>query len=137
MNSVNIIGRLGKDPELTYAVGNRDPLAVCRFTVAVQKNKAEEVDFFPVTYFGKRAETIAKYFRKGDQIGVSGRLENSTYKKNDTSYIRTSIIGENFDFCEKKRRKEDAPAMPDLEIDEDGFYNIPEGELPFNMGGTK
>ena len=73
MNQVNLLGRLTKDPELKYGASGT---AFCKFTLAVNRAfKKDEVDFINCTAFGKAAETIAEYVRKGDQFARGGRLQ--------------------------------------------------------------
>ena len=119
MNNVTLIGRMTRDPELRW---NND-LAIVRFTVAINRMK-EGADFIPVVAFGKRAETIEKYFHKGSQIGVQGRLQTGSYKDKDgnTRYT-TDVILENFDFLDKKT---DAPTQ-----EHEGFEAINDDDIPF------
>lgn len=82
MNSVNVIGRLTKDPELRFAAGNGN--AFCRFTVAVpRKYNKDETDFINCIAFGKTAETISQYITKGRQIGVHGEWRTGSYDAQD------------------------------------------------------
>ena len=77
MNRVELIGRLARDPELRYTSG-KDPLAVTRFTLAVDRaGKSDEADFIQVTVFGGTAEFVEKYFVKGLRVGVAGRIQTA------------------------------------------------------------
>jgi single-strand DNA-binding protein len=78
MNSVNIIGRLTKDPEIKTSGENK---TVGTFTLAVDDMHAKEdrADFIRVTVFGALAGLCEKYLRKGFLAGVSGRLRTETY----------------------------------------------------------
>lgn len=103
MNQVNLIGRLTKDPELTYAAGNGT--AICRFTLAVNrprfdKNKPQEADFINCVCFGKRAEAIQKYVFKGNLFRVTGRIQINKYVDQKTQENRwsTDILVEDFEF---------------------------------------
>ena len=75
MNQVTLIGRLVKDPEIVY-VKEKQKLD---FTIAVNSGK-ENVDFIPCTAWGKTAENMAKYLKKGSQICVVGELKNNNYE---------------------------------------------------------
>ena len=90
MNSVCLIGRLARDPELRYA---QTGTAMCRFTVAVdrrlskqkrqeaQANNQPTADFVSCTAFGATAELIANYHKKGSQIGIEGRIQTGSYER--------------------------------------------------------
>ena len=77
MNNVSLVGRLTKDPELrTIGTGN----STVSFTVAVNRqftnaNGEREADFINCVVWGKAAENLAKYCRKGSQIAVEGRIQ--------------------------------------------------------------
>lgn len=74
MNSVILIGRLTKDPELRYTQGSN--LAVATFTLAVDRQKKEgengSADFIRIVVYGKQAENCDKYLAKGRQAAVNG-----------------------------------------------------------------
>jgi len=84
-NSVTLIGRLTRDPELRY-VPSGDPVA--NFSVAVDRpftdSKGEQgVDFIDIVAWKKLAENTAKYTAKGKQVGIQGRLQIRTYETQD------------------------------------------------------
>lgn len=109
MNRVELIGRLARDPELRYTSG-KDPLAVTRFTLAVDRaGKSDEADFIQVTVFGGTAEFVEKYFTKGLRVGVSGRIQTGSYEdKEGRTIFTTEVIGEQVEFADGK--KDAAPA---------------------------
>ena len=81
MNSWCGIGRLVRDPEVRFTQSNKQ---VVSFTIAVNKKfKNDEADFIPVVAWEKTAEFIAKYFRKGQQIAIEGRLQTRSYEDNE------------------------------------------------------
>ena len=105
-NSVSLLGRITKDLELKK-VGEDN--CVVNFNLAINrvtKNDADhpEVDFIPIVAWGKTAENIAKFFSKGDRIGVSGRLQSRVYEDKDSGKNRTVIemVADEFEFIEKK-----------------------------------
>jgi single-strand DNA-binding protein len=77
MNKAILIGRLTKDPEVRYTQSN-EPMAIAHYTLAVNRRFKREgepdADFIPCVVFGKSAEFAEKYFKKGMQIAVSGRI---------------------------------------------------------------
>ena len=79
MNKFEFLGRLTKDPEVRYTSGNNTQ--VTTFTIAVNRRFVaqggeRQSDFFNLTAFGKTAEFCAKYFKKGQQVLVTGRIQN-------------------------------------------------------------
>lgn len=98
MNKVILIGRLTKDPELTYTSGSGN--AVCRFSLAVTRPfKKDETDFINCVAFGKNAETISQYVTKGRQIAINGNIRTGSYDAKDgTRRYTTNINVETFEF---------------------------------------
>lgn len=133
MNKVILMGRLTRSPEVRYSNG-AEPLAVARYTLAVNrrfKRKDEpEADFIPCVAFGKRGEFAEKYFRKGQLVGVIGRLQVRSWEdKEGKKHWTTEVIIEEQHFAESKAAKENGQAPAD------GFYPIDEtvedDDLPF------
>lgn len=121
MNRVDIVGRLTRDVEVRYA----GDTAVARFNVAVdRKGKKGEADFISCVSFGKTAEFLEKYFKKGMRIGLSGRIQTGSYEKDGQKIYTTDVVAEEVEFVESKQNTND------------GFMAIPEDgiteELPFN-----
>ena len=101
MNSVNLTGRLTKDPELRYIPETQN--AVCAFTIAVDRpfSKEKQVDFIKCTVFGKPAENCERFTAKGKLIGVQGRLQTGSYKNKDGATVYTTdVIAEHVEFIE-------------------------------------
>lgn len=135
MNSVQLIGRLTRDPEVRYTDGGA---SIARFSLAVERRFKQEngadADFINIVSFGKTAEFIEKYFHKGMKIALNGRIQTGSYTDKDGKKVYTTdIVAENVEFCESKGTSSNnntpAPAS-------DGdFMNVPDGiddELPFN-----
>lgn len=91
MNSVELIGRLTRDPEVKYSAG-QNQTAVCRFTLAVQREGREGADFVRCVAFGKAAENLAKYKKKGAQIAILGRIQTGSYEDRDGRTVYTTDI---------------------------------------------
>ena len=130
MNSVILIGRLTRDPELRYIPGSGK--AVANFDIAVDRqfSKEKETDFFKVQVWGKMAENCANYLAKGSQAGIRGRLQNRSYetKEGEKRYI-TEIIAEEVQFLGTKgEKKEDNAFKPD---EVDGFRALDDDDVPF------
>lgn len=99
MNSVCLIGRLTRDPELrTFDSGD----ALCSFTLAVNIIK-DKTAFIPIQVYGEKANLMAKTLRKGHQISVQGRLDQDTYtNQNNEKKTVTYVKLDSFDYLEKK-----------------------------------
>ena len=98
MNKVILMGRLTSNPELRYSNG-QNPLAVCRYTLAVDRNGKEKgTDFINCVCFGKAAEFVNSYFKKGLRVAVSGTLQTGSYinKKGDKVYKTDVLTNEHF-----------------------------------------
>ena len=103
MNKITLLGRLTKDVELKL-IGDR-PLA--EFSLAVKRKYKNaqgerETDFFNCKLWGKTAETLQQHTMKGQQLLVSGRVENRTFVNQEGQNVKfTEVIVEEFDFVEK------------------------------------
>ena len=149
MNKVILLGRLTRDPEIRYTQSN-EPLAVARYTLAVNRRFKREnepdADFIPCVSFGKQAEFMEKYFKKGMQIGVTGRLSVRSWDDQQTGQRRwqTEVVVEEQEFTESRsafearatgapRQQSSQQAPPNYEPD--GFSaiadTIDEDDLPF------
>lgn len=104
MNKVILTnGRLTKDVELKEVNG----LQIARFTVAVKRQfKKDEADFINCVAFGKRTETIAKFFEKGSPINIEGRLQTGSYEKDGVKHFTTDVIVDNFEFIAGSKKVE-------------------------------
>lgn len=97
MNHVTLIGRLTKDPEVRYT---QSGTPVGTFTLAVdrrvQKDKPKEADFIPCVVWGKTAEVVGNWCKKGKQVGVEGRIQVRSYDAKDGSkrYVTEVIVSE-------------------------------------------
>ena len=122
MNIHMIHGHLVRDPELTRS---DDPTKDrCKFTVAVDRRYGDESDYFDCIIFGKRADVIEKYFRKGSEILISGEGQIRSYDdKNGVRRKAYQITVSDFNFCGSKK-DDPTPSLPDPtpsfeEVDED------------------
>ena len=99
------MGRLTKDPEIRYTQNN---MPVANFSIAVNSSFAKEsdevkADFFNVIAWNKTGEFVGKYFKKGQQIIVSGRIENRNWTdQQGVKHYATDIIAEEVDFAGSK-----------------------------------
>lgn len=133
MNKVELVGRLTRDVSISMSNGGS---SIARFTIACDRRfKAEgqpTADFINCIAFGKTAEFIEKYFKKGMRIGVSGRIQTGSYEKDGQKIYTTDVVIEEAEFVESKNSNNE---QPQANVGSDGFMDIPEGadeEMPFN-----
>jgi single-strand DNA-binding protein len=126
-----MIGRNTKDIELKQLTSGS---SVIEFSIAVKRsfknaNGEYDSDFFNCVAFSKTAETISRFVKKGDMLGIEGRLQTRSYTNKEGRKINvTEIIVENVEFLQtKKQEEEQTPAEPKWEEIKDPFA---EG-LPF------
>ena len=134
MNNVILIGRLTKDPQLSFSKGKGT--AIAKLTVAVNRMQKDEADFINCVAFGKTAETIGNYMTKGSQIAINGEIRVDNYKKEDGTWVNnTSVLVNRFEFVSGGKQggtpKDVEQQLTDLmgsglEIVEEG-----EGDIPF------
>jgi single-strand DNA-binding protein len=105
MNKYIAIGRLTKDLELKYSANEK---AYATFKLAVARNyvksgEERQSDFIPCKVFDKTAEFMAKYFKKGSQIGIVGRLTSGEYEKDGEKKYSLDITVEEAYFADSKK----------------------------------
>jgi len=128
MNKVILMGRLVREPETRYTQGP-EPITVTKYTLAVNrkfKRQGEtDADFINCVAFGKAGEFAEKYFTKGLQVAVGGRMQVRNWEdKEGRKRVSTDVIVEEQFFADKKKEK----------IEEEGFYPVDESmdeDLPF------
>ena len=122
-NLVILTGRLTKDPELKYSASGT---AYCKFTLAVNRMKKDDpADFIFCSAFGKTAELIAEYVKKGHRLGVQGRLQQDTYEKDGEKISKTGVTVDKIEFLEGKKENETStngePKAEELDPDVSDF----------------
>lgn len=120
LNVVAVQGRLTRDPELRRT---QEGKAVCSFSVAVQRNMADKVvDYIDCVAFGQTAEFLPKYFQKGKELTVQGRLQTRTWTdKEGKNRKSVEVFVDLVNFCGSKAQQANEFVPVDVE----------EGELPF------
>ncbi len=106
MNKVQILGTMTRDCEIRYT---QSGTAIGSFSVAHnEKKKGQDgqyqdvVHFFNVTAWGKTAENINQYFKKGSRILIDGRLDYQSWEKDGQKKSKVGIVVEKFDFIDRK-----------------------------------
>jgi single-strand DNA-binding protein len=105
INSVVLVGRLTKDPELKYTQGG---VAVTRFTLAVNRpfsnqQGQREADFVNCVTWRKQAENMANFLRKGSLTGIEGRIQTSNFDGKDGNRVfMTEVVADSVQFLEPR-----------------------------------
>ena len=167
MNRAILMGRLTRDPDIRYTQGD-NAMCIARYTLAVDRRRRpsdnggnanqQTADFISCVAFGKTAEFVEKYLKKGTKICVEGRIQTGSYTNKDGQKVYTTEVRvESHDFAESRAAsgqqtnagntgsatgaQNTAPAQrpagnaqPNSTDPMDGFMNLPDGideELPF------
>ncbi|MBQ9267792.1 MAG: single-stranded DNA-binding protein [Clostridia bacterium] len=110
MNKVILMGRLTKDPDVRYTTTNNT--LVASFTLAVNRRfsrqgEERQADFINIVAWDKTGEFCSKYFKKGMQVGIIGRIQTRTYDDKDGKRVYvTEVIAEETYFADSKREGE-------------------------------
>src|SRR5665647_1384160 len=107
MNTVCLIGRLTKDPEVRY--GAESQIAVARFSITIDRGKDKNgedkgADFPNIVCFGKTAENVEKYLSKGDQVGILGSITTGKYEKDGKTIYTTDVNASKVEFLNTERK---------------------------------
>lgn len=128
MNNVVLTGRLTADPTVKVT---QSGMKVCTFTLAVNKDK-DHTDFPQIVCFGKTAENLNIYQRKGSLVGVNGRLQTRTYDRQDgTKAYVTEVIAGAIEYLSSKSENDAKQAQnEEIEVVEPQV-EITNDDLPF------
>lgn len=113
LNSVCLVGRTTKDPELRYTTSN---IAVATFSLAVNRNFKDangerETDFINCVIWRQQAENLANWAKKGALIGITGRIQTRSYENQQGQRVYvTEVVAENFQMLESRAAREGSSA---------------------------
>ena len=129
MNKVILMGRLTRNPELRQTASGT---ALCNFALAVNRRFAKDgestADFIDCTAWSGTAEFICRYFVKGSQLALCGRLEQDTWEKDGKKRITYRVIAEDVYFTGSKNTQSSEQSV----LDNMGFQTLDNDEdLPF------
>jgi single-strand DNA-binding protein len=121
LNSVVLIGRLTKDPEMRYTPSGQ---AVTTFSLAVDRGYQnqqgqKETDFINIVTWAKTAENVANYCKKGRLVAIEGRIQTRNYENNEGKKVYvTEIVADQVKFLEssKDNRSESVPLPPEPNV---------------------
>jgi len=137
VNKVILIGRLGQDPELRYTTNGK---ANANFSIATnyyykdqQGNKQEKTDWHRVVAWGKLAEIIGEWLKKGSNVFLEGRLQTRTYEQDGQKKYITEVVATDLEMLGNKgqgggggqQQNNAPPPSPEPES------QAPESDLPF------
>ena len=134
MNSVVLIGRLTRDPEMRYTTGTQ--MAVATMTIAIDRpvkaGGEKHTDFPRVIVFGKQAENCEKFLAKGRLVGVQGSLQTGSYtdKEGKTVYT-TDVIANRVEFLEWGDRQEATATTDQQPSDAPSGFSAIDEDIPF------
>jgi len=145
VNSVVLIGRLTRDPELRYLSNG---MAVSRFSIAVDKDLSKEkkqeleskgqptADFINIVVWGKQAENCANYLLKGRLVAIQGRIQTGSYTAQDgTKRYTTEVVADRVQFLEWGDTRQVSQNLDRdfnmMDIDMDGFHPADDDDIPF------
>ena len=106
MNKVILMGRLTKDPEVRYTQTSNTLVASFALAVNrrfVRQGEERQADFFNIVAWGKTGEFCSKYFKKGQQVGVIGRLQTRTWDDDKGRHYITEVVAEETYFADSRR----------------------------------
>ncbi len=132
MNSVVLIGRLARDPELRFVPGSG--MAVANFTMAVDKGLTREkkqefesqgrptADFIRIVVWGKQAENCSQYLSKGKLVAIQGSIQTGSYKTQtgETRYT-TEVLANRVEFLEWGDKNQSSKRKDDFSFGDDQF----------------
>lgn len=100
MNSVALIGNLTRDPEVRYTSGD---MAIATFSIAINRPPKKDgsdggADFPRITVFGKQAENVERFLKRGSKVGIVGRIQTGSYEKDGQRIYTTDIVADRVEF---------------------------------------
>jgi len=145
LNKAFVFGNMTRDPELRSLPSGMN---VCSFSVATNRvfrdrdgKKQEQTDFHNVVVFGRQADTVAQYLKKGSSVFVEGRMQTRSWEgKDGEKKYRTEIVADRVQFGPKssggsgggrkqqEQHDEEAPSSPGIDYPKD---DINPDDIPF------
>ena len=124
MNSITLIGRLAKAPEIRQIATQKGETEVARFPLVVRRNRTNKAFVVMITAYGGNAGFVQKYLEKGTKVTICGELVISQIKneENGTASYFTEIIMETMEFAESKAKKDSGT---------DGFEPAKRENIPY------
>ena len=118
LNKVQLIGRLGKEPEMRHTPKGTPVTSYSLAVDRVWKGK-KETDWFNIEAWGKLGEVCQKYLQKGQLVYIEGSLRTTKYEHEGETRYFTKVVARSMQMLEWKDRAEEPPAIEEGEIAED------------------
>ena len=145
INKAMVFGNITRDPELRALPSGMN---VCNFSVATNRTykdrdgkKQEQTDFHNIVVFGRQADTVNQYLKKGSSVYVEGRMQTRSWEQNGEKKYRTEVICENFQMLGQRGDGagggdySSAPApdrgMMEQEVGGGGGGGVDDDDIPF------
>lgn len=128
MNTVSLIGRLTRDPEVRYT---STQVAVARFSIAIDRpvkdGGEKQTDFPNIVVFGKQAENCERYLAKGRKVAINGRIQTGSYTDKEGRKVYTTDVVANYvEFLDSAPQQ----AKPEQGEQVEGFRQA-DDDIPF------
>ena len=136
MNKVILMGRLTKDPEVRYTQSSNTLVAGFNLAVNrrfVKQGEERQADFISIVAWSKIGEFCSKYFKKGQQVGIIGRIQTRTWDddQGQKHYI-TEVVAEEAYFADSKKENNESNAFGEFSSAETPDFSISsDDDLPF------
>lgn len=117
MNKCIFIGRLTRDPELKYTANSQT--AVCEFNIAIDRGKDKGADFPRFKAFGKEAENLEKFKKKGDLIGIEAHVRTGSYEKDGRTEYVQEHIADRIEYLTKAEPTPPTELTPSADLSDD------------------
>lgn len=122
INKAIIFGNITRDPELRALPSGMN---VCNFSVATNRvykdrdgKKQEQTDFHNVVVFGRQADTVSQYLKKGSSVYVEGRMQTRSWEQNGEKKYRTEVVADSVQFGPRSSGSGGAPRKSEQVADE-------------------
>lgn len=140
INKVMIIGTLGRDPEMRYLPNGN---AVCSMSLATDegykdKNTGQQVDkteWHKVEAFGRLAEIMGEYLKKGSKCYVEGKLKTDEYEKDGIKRYSTKVVANEMTMLDSKQDGQGEPAQqaPQQQAPQQGYQQAPQQQPQYQQ----
>ena len=140
INKIVVVGRLTRDPELRFTPNGS---AIVKFSIAIGRSytvnneKKDEVSYVDVTAWGKFAEMIGQYYKKGQRVAIDGKLQQSRWEQDGQKKSKIEIVADNIqplsfndDQGSNPDQQQSTPAAPSQQSSPDG-NPFSDGDIPF------
>lgn len=138
MNSVALIGNLTRDPEVRYTSGD---MAIATFSIAINRPPKKDgsdggADFPRITVFGKQAENVERFLKRGSKVGITGRIQTGSYEKDGQRIYTTDIVADRVEFIGRPAEQTESipaphPAHQPIKNDNSAWAAVNDDDIPF------